>query len=201
MSLFEDTSSRNGEEEFHFPTEPAFLVSVEVKTCPHLGDGHYGIFAAQKIPTNTKFWAWTDRVNVIPCKDLQTYIANNFKTTEEIQLFLRQGFVLPPSSTSSSEKMDGNGGHEDQYFYSNPTDAGRFMNHSNEPNCGPDGTLRDIQIGEEMTMDYSFHGNPVWYQNICKQYNVQTERQVAEESMKKMNHYSSEASAVDATSC
>ena len=29
-------------------------------------------------------------------------------------------------------------------------------------------------------MDYSFHGNPQWYQDICAQYDVLTERQVAE---------------------
>ena len=63
---------------------------------------------------------------------------------------------------------------------SNPSDAGRFMNHSNTPNCGPDGALRDIEIGEELTMNYNFHGNPQWYIDICDKYGVLTERQVAE---------------------
>ena len=89
-------------------------------------------------------------------------------------MFLGQGFVLSPSKSGT--------GKEDHYFYSNPNDAGRFMNHSNSPNCGPDGTLRDIQPGEEMTMDYAFHGDPQWYQDICAKYGVLTEAQVARQA-------------------
>lgn len=50
---------------------------------------------------------------------------------------------------------------------------------SSTPNCGPDDTLRDVQPDEELTMDYAFHGNPQWYQDICRKYNVLTETQVA----------------------
>ena len=67
----------------------------------------------------------------------------------------------------------------DDYFHSNPTDSGRLTNHSVDPNTGPDGSLRDILPGEELTMDYSFHGNPVWYQTICAKYEELTEAQVA----------------------
>ena len=42
------------------------------------------------------------------------------------------------------------------------------------------GALRDIEIGEELTMNYNFHGNPQWYIDICDKYGVLTERQVAE---------------------
>lgn len=56
------------------------------------------------------------------------------------------------------------------------------MNHSNHPNCSPDGALTDIEPGEEMTMDYSFHGNPPWYQDICAKYGVLTERQVTQQA-------------------
>jgi hypothetical protein len=107
---------------------------------------------------------WTNRVNGIDASELKQYITDTYGDDEDaIQLFLRQGFVLP----------------EKDIFYTNPTDAGRFMNHSSNPNCGPDGTLRDIQSGEELTMDYSFHGNPTWYQELCKEYGVETEAEIA----------------------
>jgi hypothetical protein len=177
MSLFEDGSS----EIHHFPTLPAFICPVIVKEAEQYGKGHKGVFAlaaipsVAAIPSGTKFWVWTDRVQSIHHTELEDYIAKNIGdenvNLDDIQLFLRQGFVLPPSEKGT--------GKEDQYFYTNPTDAGRFMNHSSNANCGPDGAVRDIQAGEEMTMDYSFHGNPAWYQDICKKYGVLTEQQVA----------------------
>lgn len=173
MALFEKGRETNQHE---FPSLPAFLVPVEVRDVASIGPGHKGVFALESIPAKTKFWQWTDRINVIPQSELVQYIQNNFQDDEEsIRIFLRQGFVLP----SSTEKPN-----PDSFFYSNPTDAGRFMNHSSSPNCGPDGALRDIQAGEELTMDYCFHGNPSWYQDICEQHQVQTERQVAEEYSK-----------------
>uniref|UniRef100_A0A7S2WQ98 SET domain-containing protein n=1 Tax=Mucochytrium quahogii TaxID=96639 RepID=A0A7S2WQ98_9STRA len=159
--LFEAT------DECTFPTEPAFLVPVEVKKTLQYGEDHYGVFASEPIPAQTKIWAWTDRVKKIHHTALGSHIKSNFGDDKKlIQLFLRQGFVLP-------------GEGNDQVFNSNPTDAGRFMNHSNSPTCGPDGTLRDIQKGEELTMDYSFHGNPKWYRDICERYGVLTEAEIA----------------------
>ena len=171
MALFEKGLEEKDNE---FPTLPAFLVRVEVKAVPSIGDGHKGIFTLEKLPAQTKIWKWTKRITVIPQSELETYIQNNYdieKELEAIRIFLRQGFVLP----NTKEHPNG-----DQYFNSNPTDAGRFMNHSNTPNCGPDGALRDIEVGEELTMNYNFHGNPQWYVDICAKYGVLTERQVAE---------------------
>jgi len=172
MALFEKGLEEKDNE---FPTLPAFLVRVEVKDIPSMGNGgHKGIFTLEKLPAQTKIWKWTKRIQVIPQLELQTYIQNNYdieKELDAIRIFLRQGFVLP----SSKEHPNG-----DQYFNSNPSDAGRFMNHSNTPNCGPDGALRDIEVGEELTMNYNFHGNPQWYVDICEKYGVLTERQVAE---------------------
>merc|ERR1719346_927123 len=65
------------------------------------------------------------------------------------------------------------------FLNTNPEDAGRFTNHSASPNMGIDGALRDIASGEQLTMDYSFHGNPEWYQNICAKYGVLTEAEIA----------------------
>ena len=54
--------------------------------------------------------------------------------------------------------------------------------HGQEFGYGPDGTLRDIEVGEELTLDYSFHGNPihVWYRETCSKFVVLTEREIAE---------------------
>merc|ERR1711971_139475 len=114
----------------------------------------------------------------------------------KIQTFLRQGFVLPISSSSETmipknklsasaitketERNSTIEESDDNYFHSNPADSGRFTNHSSDPNMGPDGALRDIEPGEELTMDYSFHGNPIWYQTICAKYDVLTEAQIVE---------------------
>merc|ERR1719491_1204948 len=89
--------------------------------------------------------------------------------------------MLPPlereikSDDTNEDKKVSN----DDFFHSNPTDSGKFTNHSAHPNVGPDGALRNILKGEELTMDYSFHGNPDWYQNICAKYDVKTESMVA----------------------
>lgn len=187
------SSNPNGSDEddtYLFPTLPAFLWPVEIRETPSIGPDHKGVFALVDIPADIKFWIWTNRVHQIHKDDLHHYIEQNIivdndfqhqKSSDEkatvgdvevgsnneeaIQIFLRQGFVLP---------------NDPEMFCSNPTDAGRFMNHSSTPNCGPDGTLRIIKAGEELTMDYGFHGNPQWYQDICAQYRVLTERQVAE---------------------
>ncbi|KAL7552862.1 hypothetical protein ACHAWF_016107 [Thalassiosira exigua] len=188
MALFE----ADDDPSTSFPTEPAFLVPVEVREVPRLGPGQRGVFALEAIPAKTKFWAWTDRVKAIHRSDLEEHIARTFGGTgggdsdaEAARIFLRQGFVLPRlpgPSEEAGEEEEGAGADDrrpDDYFYTNPTDAGRFMNHSEEPNCGPDGTLRDVRAGEELTMDYCFHGEPGWYREICAKYGVLTEAQVA----------------------
>lgn len=164
MSLFEPSTN----DEHNFPNLPAFLVAVELRDTPMLGPGQKGIFATAPISNGTKIWAWTERVQSIHHSVLEEYISKHYSNDlEAIQLFLRQGFVLP----HPEEKLE--------YFNSNPTDAGRFMNHSNVPNCGPDGAICDIQVGDELTMDYGFHGNPVWYQDICHKYGILTESEIA----------------------
>eukprot|EP00536_Pseudo-nitzschia_multiseries_P018146 jgi/Psemu1/264715/estExt_Genewise1Plus.C_21970014 len=166
----------------HFPTCPAYLVPVEIKETPQYGKGHKGVFATEPIAKGTKMWVWTDRVTSIHHDDLEDYIATNFGTNlDKIRVFLQQGFVLPPSSseTLGSGSSSGNSNSDDDFFHSNPTDSGRLTNHSSVPNTGPEGALRDILPGEELTIDYSFHGNPEWYRTICAKYGVETEAQVA----------------------
>ena len=198
MSLFEEAHQNNGgtsnddrNHEVQFPTLPAFTVRVEIRPTPEYGQGHFGVFALQDIPRGTKFWKWTDRVKVIPHEELEEYIKTNIidkdgdddENNSKIKTFLRQGFVLPPARKNNDVDDGGSTslGREDQFFYSNPTDGGRFMNHANhsDANCGPDGAIRDIRVDEELTMDYTFHGDPEWYRDICKKYGVLTEAQVA----------------------
>lgn len=161
----------------------AFLVPVVIQDTPEYGDDDQkGVFAKEDISKGTKLWVWTDRVITIHHEQLEQYIATHFgNRTNDIQLFLRQGFVLPKSSTSETMKHENSKTEteDDDYFHSNPTDCGRFTNHSKTPNTGPDGALRDILAGEELTMDYSFHGNPEWYQTLCARYDVLTEAQIA----------------------
>ena len=108
MALFEKGLEEKDNE---FPTLPAFLVRVEVKDIPSMGNGgHKGIFTLEKLPAQTKIWKWTKRIQVIPQSELQTYIQNNYNIEKEldaIRIFLRQGFVLP------STKKHPNGGGMD----------------------------------------------------------------------------------------
>mmetsp|Transcript_9030 Transcript_9030/g.21469 ORF Transcript_9030/g.21469 Transcript_9030/m.21469 type:complete len:202 (-) Transcript_9030:1714-2319(-) len=172
MSTSQEESSKDTEEStptpeddsHRFPTLPAFTVPVEVRSAPQYGPTEFGVFALEDIPANCRdFWIWTDRVKKIHHTELEDYIQSNFESTNirQIRQFLRRGFVLPPP--------------KDDYWNSNPTDAGSFMNHSSTPNCGqPYGTLRTIKKGEELVMDYSGNGNPKWYQDICHKYGILT---------------------------
>ncbi len=157
-----------------FPAHAAFTIPVEIKPTPHLGEEQYGVFAAEDIPPNTNFWLWTHRVVEIPSSGIGNYISQNYQPddVEGIRHFLRRGFVLPPPY--------------DDFFYSNPTDAGTFMNHSSNPNCArPQGTTRLVKAGEELTMDYAGNGNPAWYVDICHQYGILTPVEIAEEEAKR----------------
>ena len=57
----------------------------------------------------------------------------------------------------------------DFLFQVNPEDAGRFTNHSSVPNMGFEGALKDVSEGEELVMDYSFHGDPELWQHCFQQ--------------------------------
>lgn len=179
---------------YKFPTYPGFLVPVGMKKSN-------GVYALTKIRKGTKMWVWTDRIVSIHRDDLDSYIETKFGAIgtndddrrRKTQTFLRRGFVLPRSSermtlktnsstitkgTKENTNINENGNnynYSDNYFHSFPTYCGRFTKHSFDPNMGPDGNaLRDIDPGEELLMDYSFFGNPIWYQYYCAQYDVLT---------------------------
>jgi hypothetical protein len=142
-----------------------------------LGQGQYGVFALEDIPPNTKFWKWTDLVQSIHHADLEDYIVTAFgNDVRQIQMFLRRGFVLPPP--------------HDDYYCSNFSDGGSYMNHSSNPNCGqPYGTLRWIRKGEELTMDYSGNGNPQWFVKICHKYGMLTNVEIAKRQLELGERY------------
>ena len=164
----------NDDDSHLFPTLPAFTIPVEIRPTPLLGKGQYGVFAAEDIPPHTNFWKWTHRVESIHYTDLEDYIADHYESddVQGICTFLRRGFVIPAP--------------RDEYWNSNPTDAGCYMNHSATPNCGrPHGTLRLVQAGEELTVDYSGNGNPQWHIDLCHAYGILTSAEIVVEEKRK----------------
>jgi hypothetical protein len=158
-----------------FPTLPAFTIPVEIRPTPLLGNGQYGVFALEDIPPHTDFWKWTHRVESIHYTELEDYIAAHYQSDDVngIGTFLRRGFVIPGTPAAPAR---------DEYWNSNPTDAACYMNHSSTPNCGrPYGTLRLVQAGEELTVDYSGNGNPQWHIDFCHAYGILTSVEVVEE--------------------
>ena len=88
------------------------------------------------------------------------------------QELLRQSFVAPSDSGA---------------LCINPSDNGRFTNHSAKANVGAcvdhsndSYALREIADGEELTCDYSGFDNPQWYQQLCKRYEVLTTDEVVQ---------------------
>jgi hypothetical protein len=172
--LDDDTPADEDDDTHLFPTLPAFTIPVEIRPTPLLGKGQYGVFCLEDIPPHTNFWKWTHRVEPIHYTALQDYIAEEFKPDdlEGIRAFLRRGFVIPAP--------------RDEYWNSNPTDAGCYMNHSSTPNCGrPHGSLRLIKAGEELTVDYSGNGNPQWHIDLCHAYGILTSAEIVEEQRKR----------------
>ena len=93
-----------------------------------------------------------------------------------MQVLLRQSFVAP----SNAEAL-----------CINPTDNGRFTNHSLTPNVGAcvdhsndSYALQDIAEGDELTCDYSGFVTPEWYKQRCREYGVLTTQEVVELSAK-----------------
>ncbi|CAL1155144.1 unnamed protein product [Cladocopium goreaui] len=140
----------------------AFLVPVVVQDAPQYGEGHRGVFAAARIPRGTQIWTMTDMVEMVHHSEVRQRL--QAMTREDAAVFVRQSCVMPENL---------------ERLFVNPRDAGRFINHSSSPNLGFEGALRDISEGEEIVMDYNQHGDPEWYRELCAEYRVLTERQVA----------------------
>jgi len=193
---------------YKFPTYPGFLVPVGMKK----SNGVYALTKIRK-GTKMWVWTdrivsiFRDDLDSYIETKFGAICTNDDDRRRKIQTFLKRGFVLPRSSssermtpkikssastittvTTENTNINENGNnynYSDNYFHSFPTYCGRFTNHSFDPNMGPDGdALRDIEPGEELSMDYSFFGNPVWYQYYCAQYDVSP---VAQNVEKKAN--------------
>ncbi len=112
----------------------------------------FGLFAEEFIPAGTKIWQF------MPGFDLE-------KTAEEMACL--------PEHTKNWLKHFGYLDHRINRYILSSDDA-RFINHSESPNMGPDFAkerhgvgiaLRDIKVGEEITVDYRLIENNSWVSN------------------------------------
>ena len=114
----------------------------------------------------TKVWEWTDRVQRIHKDDVHTYLEKTYGKKRDRAVAVRQAFVLAD---------------DPDFLNCNPTDAGRSTNHNSKPTCGGADcvALRDIAPGDELTLDYASHGAPQWYAELCEDYGIMTEPELA----------------------
>ncbi len=110
-----------------------FLIPVEVKPCLDDPAKGHGVFAPQAVTAGTAIWR-PGLVRKLAPQQVTEQLAQ--LPSDEAHVFVRQAFV-------TSEDPD--------HLCVNPTDLGRFMNHSSDPNClaGYSGgtALRDIAAG------------------------------------------------------
>ncbi|HSB05409.1 MAG TPA: SET domain-containing protein [Thermodesulfobacteriota bacterium] len=122
------------------------LVKARVDKSPIHG---LGLFAAEFIPKGTQAWRFTPGFDL----DLDPHILNTQPDHFRDQL-LHYGYI--------DSRLN-------RYILC--CDGARFINHSDTPNIRPDFSLdrygvdiavRDIEIGEEITIDYnSIEGSPM----------------------------------------
>lgn len=145
-----------------------YLVPVELRFINEF-IGH-GVFSLNFIPKSQPVWLPT-LVEKWTCDELTRKLEE--MSPEKANEYLRQGFIL-------ATDLD--------HFCANVTDLGRSTNHSSNPNSGyaaftsttdPSIALRDIQVGEEITVDYSGLGSPAWYKALCSRYAVLPTDEVA----------------------
>ena len=139
------------------------MLTVKTKISPSSIHG-IGLFADQFIPKGSEIWRFTQGFD-------QKF------TKEQVLAFpeLLQIYIYKYSWRSNKSKL---------YCFS--SDNGKYFNHSDTPNCLSEYrddeeevvtvALRDIQIGEEITDDYSSFEDASSEDNvldfICKKYNL-----------------------------
>eukprot|EP00697_Spironema_sp_BW2_P011592 gnl/Spiro4/27337_TR13611_c0_g1_i1.p1 gnl/Spiro4/27337_TR13611_c0_g1~~gnl/Spiro4/27337_TR13611_c0_g1_i1.p1 ORF type:complete len:177 (-),score=45.82 gnl/Spiro4/27337_TR13611_c0_g1_i1:86-595(-) len=157
-----------------------YLVPHEVRFVN--GSIGHGVFATEFIPKGTPLWVPTKVVKFTHEQVAETLRGLSASAAHE---YLRQAFVLASDL---------------EHLCVNVDDTGRFTNHSSTPNCGfadfesdvvgavVDGVgvdvrvsvaLRDIAVGEEITVDYAGLGSPQWYKDLCALYGVLPTDEVA----------------------
>ncbi len=145
-----------------------FLIAYEVKECEEQVKG-LGVFAKQDIAKGTMIWRPTSLIEKLSVEEVDARLES--MTAEEAGVFLKRAFVMPS---------------EEDKLCINPTDDGRFTNHSSKPNeYIPEGgkeafATRNIKAGEELTIDYSGLASPQWYKKMCRQYGVMSTDEVVE---------------------
>lgn len=149
-------------------TYMAFVVPVTLKFI-NKEIGH-GVFAVERIQQGTACWK---PVLVKKYSPDEVKITLSEMTPERAHEYLRQAFVLPGDLDHLCVNVD---------------DLGRFVNHSSNPNSGyadfstdedASVALRDIEAGEEITVDYGGLGSPDWYKQLCNEYGVLPTDEVA----------------------
>jgi SET domain-containing protein len=119
------------------------MITVKTIIHPSLIAG-IGLFADQDIPKGTVVWKYNSELDLLFSKDQIEVLSPASK-----KQFLNYAFL--------DKKYD-------KYMLCG--DDGRFFNHSEMPNCDDSAeditiALRDIQKGEELTVNYvSFYGDP-----------------------------------------
>ncbi|CAE8583956.1 unnamed protein product [Polarella glacialis] len=146
------------------PTPPPdFTVPVEVRDAPQYGEGQRGIFALARISRGTvchRKWGPVPKVHHGSLPAILKAIS-----ASDAQQYLRRGCVNPMDPDHLIIDFDS---------------AACFVNHSRKPNLDSGGrAIRDILPEEELLMNYRCHAEPAWYQELCADYDVLTERQIA----------------------
>jgi len=119
-------------------------------------------------------------VNVNDDDNILEYV-NNIDKNKNVVTFNETNFEEFLNNLSSTEKvkrfLDLSYGVSGEIHYI--LDDGKYMNHSTEPNCFTiikDATtiaLRDIEIGEMLTEDYSTYTHPDYLKCILKKYDCE----------------------------
>ena len=119
------------------------MILVKTKIGPSKIEG-IGLFAAEPIKKGTKVWGFEPKLDLVLSKE----------EVEKFSLAAQEQFYRYAYLDKVRQK------------YLLCGDDGRFFNHSETPNCDETTdndstfTLKDIDVGEELTINYSeFYGN------------------------------------------
>jgi hypothetical protein len=150
-----------------------FTIKYELKDAGVKGKG---IFALEDIPYGTKVWGLVEGNHFVYKNESELRERLKGQTIKDCRFILNHIWGL-----DNNTMLECN-------------DDAEYVNHSCKSNliCGfqlftpidDDNTScyagRDIKAGEELTDDYSLYGVPDWYLKICKEYSVESSKDVCE---------------------
>ena len=134
-----------------------------MNVCYELRENCYGkgIYVLEDIKANTCIWTYKLKNNVFEYSEEQTILhLENLSTLEEKQRFLDLTF-----------------GKGDKLCLI--TDDGKYVNHSDNPNCKTDlltgncYSIKDIKRDEEILEDYTSYTHPSFLFHLLKKYNCE----------------------------